>query len=85
MQFQPFCITGEDCPILGTQIRLIEIEMDVFYRLLKLLLQVGGKRRCDNQPCITDGACVVLTICWSGIGRRGRNRLSLAHADKAQQ
>jgi hypothetical protein len=45
VRLQPLGVAGLDCAIFGTQIRPVEVEMDVFDILLELLLLACGKRR----------------------------------------
>jgi len=75
MRLEPLGIAGQDCAILGTQIRPVEVEMDVFDILLELLLLAGGKRRRGGNFDIAHGTpSVVLAV--SLFGNRVRSAFS---------
>jgi hypothetical protein len=44
MRLQPLGIAGQNCAIFGTEIRPVEVEMDVFDILPELLLLIPGKQ-----------------------------------------
>jgi hypothetical protein len=82
MGFQPLSVAGQDCPIFWTEIGAIEIEMNIVYILLKLLLFIGRKRCSFDELAIVDGNGVAnpcrIGLCW-------RLRLSGGDADKTYQ